>query len=682
MRQQPSFTRATARVQRQRDLLTQLIQALSDMRPVTELGTILADNLRRCAALSSMILAPYDPAQHVLSYATVVLDGQFHKWPVVTPDDHPFSNVLHKSCARRINPACLTRHTWLALPLQYGGITVGVLAVSPLRQGQRYRHLLNTCANLLATAIFVQQHLERLGAAFTDQASALAGISDTGQQLNGTLDRQQIVDLLLMHALGATSARAGLVLLCTEQNRLMLQAQHGLAPSVAAPVREHTLSVTEFAQIDLDRQYQVVAAERVPASLQAWSTQQAIVPIRREEHLLGLLIMSIDAGQAISATEVRFLEQLAAHAALALTNARAFSEIDSQRQLLDHRLAQLQVVLRISQAISAHLNLAALLPEIVTAVETTVGYRCVLLSLVDEAQPALLRRAAAVGIPDPVWQELRDEVVPLANYQPLMTEEFRINRSYYIPHDHDRLQDLNVDELLPGGYRADLGDRQPGEWHADDLLFVPLYGHHGALVGVLSVDDPLDQRRPTPETITILEILATQAATAIENARLYAAAEQQALTDNLTGLANQRHFMMHLAQHVAWAERHGHDLAVLALDIDHFKAYNDHYGHLVGNLVLREFAEVLRNTVRAGDLVARWGGEEFCAILPQSTLENALDVAERIRAAVRKHTFPYRAVSVSVGVATFLAGMHDHEVLAAADAALYRAKRRRDTVST
>jgi diguanylate cyclase (GGDEF)-like protein len=276
---------------------------------------------------------------------------------------------------------------------------------------------------------------------------------------------------------------------------------------------------------------------------------------------------------------------------------------------------------------------------------------------------------------------LREQIVPLSHYKMLMAEHFRIGRSYYIPHDHACIDQIDLQELFSRSYRLPMGERAANEWNPDDLLLVPLYGHRGGLVGILSVDDPADRQRPTPETITVLEIFATQAATAIENARVYANMERQALTDNLTGLANQRHFMMHLAQHISWSERERHGLTLLVLDIDHFKSYNDNYGHLAGNVVLRQFAHVVRETVRSSDMVARWGGEEFLALLPHSTIEGALEVAERIRNAVKNHPFPHRAITVSIGVAQFAPGMSDQDLLVATDQALYRAKITRDTVS-
>jgi diguanylate cyclase (GGDEF)-like protein len=408
----------------------------------------------------------------------------------------------------------------------------------------------------------------------------------------------------------------------------------------------------------------------------------ALFPLRRDERLSGIVLLGLASESGIAPLHVQFLKQLTAHAALALSNAMAYTAIEQHRQLLDRRLVQLQAVAHISQAISAHLNIEALLNEIVNVVQSTLGYRSALLSLVDTHTPSRVRRVAARGIPDEQWRMLQEQVIPLSNYKTLMAEDFQISRSFYIPHDHQLADDTKLVEIVEQGYRPELGHRAANEWHADDLLLVPLYSHRGGLVGILSVDDPLDRQRPTPETIAVLEIFATQAATAIANAQLYSDLERQALTDNLTGLANQRHFMLHLSQQVSLAQRHGQQLALLALDIDHFKSFNDSFGHLAGNVVLREFANILRESVRTGDQVARWGGEEFLVLLPQSTREGALEVAERIRVTVRSHSFPHRHVSVSVGVAVFTNGMGDDDLLNAADAALYRAKVSRDTVAT
>jgi diguanylate cyclase (GGDEF)-like protein len=183
------------------------------------------------------------------------------------------------------------------------------------------------------------------------------------------------------------------------------------------------------------------------------------------------------------------------------------------------------------------------------------------------------------------------------------------------------------------------------------------------------------------DEIQLLSTFANQAAISIENARLFEETRQLAITDELTGLANHRHFYHQLAREVRRAERYRRPLTLLMLDLDHFKAYNDSFGHLAGDQALRETAEVLRRNAREVDILARYGGEEFAIILPETDLGQAVFQAERIRAAVAAHPFrsqdagtPAR-LSVSIGVATLTPRMRRIEDLVSdADQALYRAK--------
>ncbi len=159
---------------------------------------------------------------------------------------------------------------------------------------------------------------------------------------------------------------------------------------------------------------------------------------------------------------------------------------------------------------------------------------------------------------------------------------------------------------------------------------------------------------------------------------------RQALTDDLTGLANRRHGGRQLEREVALCVRHGRLLALVRVDVDHFKAINDSHGHHTGDQVLVEVAGRLAGAVRGGDELARWGGDEFVAILPDTDKPGALRAAERLRAAVA--AAPVAAagrelpVTISVGWAHW-AGDTPDDLLARADRALYRAKDAgRDTV--
>jgi diguanylate cyclase (GGDEF)-like protein len=173
--------------------------------------------------------------------------------------------------------------------------------------------------------------------------------------------------------------------------------------------------------------------------------------------------------------------------------------------------------------------------------------------------------------------------------------------------------------------------------------------------------------------------LAGQASIALENAHLHRAVERQAVTDDLTQLANRRRFSEMLALEVRRAERFGDPLALVLADLDDFKLVNDRYGHQSGDRVLCRFADVLRENVREVDLAARYGGEEFALLLPDTGLSGAARLAKRLARAF--NSVPLQGVAeeeltvtASFGVAAYPQANSVEQLLTAADRALYRAK--------
>jgi diguanylate cyclase (GGDEF)-like protein len=172
--------------------------------------------------------------------------------------------------------------------------------------------------------------------------------------------------------------------------------------------------------------------------------------------------------------------------------------------------------------------------------------------------------------------------------------------------------------------------------------------------------------------------LAAHAVVAFENARLHGLVERQALVDGLTGLANRRAAADALHAEAARAERLETPLSVVLADLDGFKDVNDEHGHAVGDAVLRVFAEVLRATLRESDVAGRWGGEEFLLLLPGADEEGAAQLAERVRVALAARSIPGVAdlrVTASFGVAEYAGETNTEQLVAAADGALYTAKR-------
>jgi diguanylate cyclase (GGDEF)-like protein len=179
------------------------------------------------------------------------------------------------------------------------------------------------------------------------------------------------------------------------------------------------------------------------------------------------------------------------------------------------------------------------------------------------------------------------------------------------------------------------------------------------------------------EDVPALESVADICAAAIQNSRHFERTKQLAYLDGLTGIFNRRFFEMRIQEEIQRAGRYETELSVVMLDLDNFKRLNDEFGHLLGDEVLRQVSVIFQNQLRKGDVCCRYGGEEFALLLPNTSTENAIEAAEKLRRTVETWVFPgvARPLTLSAGVAGFPqhGGTRD-EIIAAADNALYLAK--------
>lgn len=207
-----------------------------------------------------------------------------------------------------------------------------------------------------------------------------------------------------------------------------------------------------------------------------------------------------------------------------------------------------------------------------------------------------------------------------------------------------------------------------------DLVIVPLRGRQGAVAGALVVQTSQQVGRIERRLAGMLERFASHASLALENTVLLAEVRSLALTDPLTGVANRRELDHVVDQQVARVRRGAGTLALLMLDLDHFKRLNDTHGHQAGDEVLRRLARTIEQELRAGDLVGRYGGEEFAVVVAGRRPEELAGIAERIRMAIARMGGP-TPVTVSIGVAWAPAhGLSRTALFSAADEALYAAK--------
>ncbi|MDX6414608.1 MAG: hypothetical protein QOH23_2018 [Gaiellaceae bacterium] len=260
----------------------------------------------------------------------------------------------------------------------------------------------------------------------------------------------------------------------------------------------------------------------------------------------------------------------------------------------------------------------------------------------------------------------------------------RFGEALAATHDSDQLLRLIVETameatgaaggVLVGGSGELIRVGYPDK--GEDKIEVPLLAGSAANFGSVIL---FGEKFTSDDRMTAVS-LASHAVVALENARLHRIVERQALVDGLTGLANRRQCEETLTDELARVQRFGGSLAVVVADLDWFKDVNDRHGHPAGDTVLRAFAELLQEELRDVDLAGRWGGEEFLMVLPGTDLTGGARVAERIRAvfagrimlALDRTPIP---VTASFGVAASPPAHTSSELFAAADAAMYQAKR-------
>ncbi|MGW8251761.1 MAG: diguanylate cyclase, partial [Anaerolineales bacterium] len=209
------------------------------------------------------------------------------------------------------------------------------------------------------------------------------------------------------------------------------------------------------------------------------------------------------------------------------------------------------------------------------------------------------------------------------------------------------------------------------------LPYLAIAGGLGLLFMIIRSNLSPDRRfmgMLTGAYILIALVLWRQYIVSKENIRLYESVQRIAWTDSLTGVYNRHFFNEILPREMERASRYGHHLSVLLLDIDGFKSFNDTYGHLKGDAVLKIIARLFTTQLRASDTIARFGGDEFVVILPETNRRRALAIAERIRSAVSARTFGSTHLSVSIGVSAYRSGLTPEQLLDEADQDMYRRK--------
>lgn len=246
-----------------------------------------------------------------------------------------------------------------------------------------------------------------------------------------------------------------------------------------------------------------------------------------------------------------------------------------------------------------------------------------------------------------------------------------------------------AEQVLLGGETFYVEDTSQAPFMSDPLVLaegikslicIPLRMHDG-IVGLLHLGD-FAPRQFDREKMKLLSILSSFASMAIHNAKLHNRTKIMAITDSLTGLHNHRYFREVFGQEIRRAKRYKKQLAILMIDVDDFKRFNDRYGHPAGDKVLMAIGDLITRTLRKVDYAFRYGGEEFIVLLPEAGIDSGLRAAERLRESIAGDTAALlqgvadEGVTVSVGVACYPDNGDDRdELFAVVDGLLYKAKK-------
>jgi diguanylate cyclase (GGDEF)-like protein len=342
----------------------------------------------------------------------------------------------------------------------------------------------------------------------------------------------------------------------------------------------------------------------------------------------------------------------------------ALALYDTVSAMLEKSNDQAHVIYNLSKTIAATHSLPEMFPRIIGIIRKAVKSDRASLYLVNDGASSLeLRYSDGLGVSSPV-------AIAIGDGLPGRIVEIG---------DHSHVHDLEIFHATFNDFIHVPGEEKRGGSHIGIAL-----KSQNTTIGAFSIDTPVKYGLSV-EDMDFLVLVAPLLSAGIEKATLFAKTMELSRTDGLTGLFNHRVFNERLEQEFNRRSRTRKPLALIMLDVDHFKRFNDTFGHQEGDAVLRELGGIVTRQCRHTtiDSCFRYGGEEFAVILPEEDLQRALFVAERIRKAVQDHSFsikqahPGTEVTISLGVA--VAGADESttaaDLLKKADNALYASKR-------
>jgi diguanylate cyclase (GGDEF)-like protein len=418
----------------------------------------------------------------------------------------------------------------------------------------------------------------------------------------------------------------------------------GLAPdsSVLIWLKRETRSVS-------GRQLQTLLASAIPgnAEKEKFDAVEAMFPVMNEGRLVAVLAL----GGKGNGGSYTLEEEVVVKAALTDLSARIEQAVKQEE--MQAKQDDLTVLSRLMSILTSTSDFRDAFDRFSEELKKVAPVDLAIMALADEDD--LHRFALTASTPGP-WQT--DQTIPISG-----TGTQRVMRELKSLFEPDLARSSlfhTGEEYLKHGIRS--------------VLYLPLISG-GSSIGALIVASRQPQAY-NKRKIEFLERLASAITTPIENSRLYLQTREKTRLDELTGLFNRRYFDERLNEEMSLCTQHGHPLSLLMIDLDHFKMFNDIYGHRAGDDLLRQAAGLIASSIRGNDQAFRYGGDEFAVILPHTDINPAGPVAERVRQQIEHHMQSGSiSVTASIGFASCPAnGVTAGDLVTMADAALYHAK--------
>ena len=499
-------------------------------------------------------------------------------------------------------------------------------------------------------------------AAEREQRILAETLRDTIAAINSTLNYDDVLDLILTNLRRVIPHDAANIALLDEQKMIHFKRSRGYKER---GLEEFILSFE--APMDSFPNWRKVYSERqsliIPDTTQfpgwvrlpqaAWIYSFACAPIIIKEQVIGFLDLDSAIPGFFKSELAERLNIFAIQAALAIEKAQLFAEANQRAEILS-------TLNRIGLSITSGLEMNRVL--------RSLDEQCQQVMPVDQFFVALFDASSGM-IHFPLYRDhdhyIEKEPQDIIHQPSPTGGVIRERHTIYIP------------DLMESD-RAEIESPKQGKARNRSYLGVPLI-IRDEVIGVISAQSrKLDAFGK--DQIRLLETIATQAAIAVDNARLFTETQRLAITDGLTDVFNRRHLLELAETEIARSRRHGRCLSAILFDLDHFKEVNDRFGHPMGDLALKKIAELCRSSIRSTDLLGRYGGEEFLIIASETGQDQAIEIAERFRRIVEDFTITTDTgvlkLTISLGVGTFQPGSDQtlDDLIKQTDHALYAAK--------